>query len=92
MKRGYLIARDRIQSGLSLGVFVVETDVRGGTMHTTKFCIEQQRTLIVLKHPTAHGNDKLISEKQADIVFERDEDMDLAKVKINRIKKELSMP
>ena len=92
MKRGYLIARDRIQSGLSLGVFVVETDVKGGTMHTTKFCIEQKRTLIVLKHPTAHGNDKLISEKQADIVFERDEDMDLAKVKINRIKKELSMP
>jgi DNA processing protein len=92
MKRGYLIARDRIQSGLSLGVFVVETDVRGGTMHTVKFCIEQKRTLIVLKHPTAYGNDKLISERQADIVFETDDDMDLVKSKLTASKKNYRCP
>jgi DNA processing protein len=46
-----LIQRDRIQSGLSLGVFVIETGIKGGTMHTVDFCRKQNRLLIVLKHP-----------------------------------------
>jgi DNA processing protein len=43
--RGLLVARDRLQSGLSLGVFPIETDVVGGTMHTVQFSQEQNRPL-----------------------------------------------
>ncbi len=93
--RGYLVDRDRIQSGLSLGVFVVETGIKGGTMHTVKFCKEQKRVLVVLKHPSdpthpkTSGNAQLISEKQADIVFENDDDIDLVISEMKRVKKEL---
>ena len=96
INRSYFVARDRIQSGLSLGVFVVETGIEGGTMHTVKFCKEQKRALIVLKHPThlighpkTSGNAKLISEKQADIVFETDDDIYLVISEMNRVRKEL---
>ena len=93
--RSYFIARDRIQSGLSLGVFVVETGVKGGTMHTVKFCREQKRALIVLKHPQhlgghpeMRGNAQLILNEDTTI-FETDEDLDVIMVEMNRVKKKL---
>jgi len=95
MNRSYFVARDRIQSGLSLGVFVVETGIKGGTMHTVESCKEQKRELIVLKHPPdliehpkTHGNAQLISKGNA-LVFESEEDIDLMEIEINRVKKEL---
>ncbi len=96
--RSYFVARDRIQSGLSLGVFVVETGIKGGTMHTVKSCKKQKRALIVLKHPPdliehpkTQGNAQLISEKRADIVFETDDDAEMVQFEMNRIRKELLM-
>lgn len=93
--RSYFVARDRIQSGLSLGVFVVETGIKGGTMHTIKSCREQKRVLIVLQHPPdlighpkTHGNAQLISEGNT-VVFESEEDIDLIEIEINRVKKDL---
>ena len=48
-------------------------------MHTVKFCKDQERALIVLKHPMEFernpkmlGNDQLISKNQADIILEDD--------------------
>ncbi len=97
INRSYFVARDRIQSGLSLGVFVIETDVKGGTMHTVKFCEDQNRTLIVLQHPFEFldqsktlGNAHLIKEERASVVFENDEDIDLVKIELNRVKDKLS--
>jgi len=94
--RSYFVERDRIQSGLSLGIFVVETDIKGGTMHTVRFCKEQNRTLIVFKpaqeftdHQKTEGNAKLISDKSADIIFENDDDLDLIRVKLNSTCKDL---
>lgn len=61
--------RDRIQSGLSDGVLVIETDVRGGTMHTVRFAREQRRGLACIDHPErlrgedkTKGNQMLIAE------------------------------
>lgn len=34
--RNCFVNRDRIQSGLSFGVFVIETGIKGGTMHTVR--------------------------------------------------------
>lgn len=54
----YLVARDRIQSGMSRGVMVIETGVKGGTMHTVKNCVEQNRLLMVLHHPPGYDTDE----------------------------------
>ena len=43
--RGLFVARDRLQSALCLAVFPIETDIKGGTMHTVGFAQEQGRLL-----------------------------------------------
>ncbi|TYS12987.1 DNA-processing protein DprA [Rossellomorea vietnamensis] len=49
------VQRDRIQSGLSLGVCPVQTDVTGGTQHTIKFSKNQKR-LLFCPTPTEKGD------------------------------------
>jgi len=39
------VSRDRLQSGLCVGVFAIESGVKGGTMHTARFAREQSRLL-----------------------------------------------
>ena len=70
--RSAFAERDRIQSGLSDGVLVIETDVRGGTMHTVRFARDQGRALACIEHPQRYrsedetrGNRKLIEEGSA---------------------------
>jgi DNA processing protein len=70
--RNTFVARDRLQSGLSRAVIVVETDVKGGTMHTVEFCEKQGRILGCLQHsddeqPHAkqQGNELLLSSRRA---------------------------
>ncbi|MCY8932303.1 DNA-processing protein DprA [Bacillus atrophaeus] len=43
--RNSFVLRDRIQSGLSLGVCPVQTPLKGGTQHTIKFAQNQERML-----------------------------------------------
>jgi len=42
---GHLVKRDRIQSGLSKGVFVIETTLNGGSMHATNDAIKLGRSV-----------------------------------------------
>lgn len=67
--RSAFAERDRIQSGLSDAVLVIETDVKGGTMHTVRFARDQKRRIACIAHPdrllTEHktkGNQKLIND------------------------------
>lgn len=68
--KNQFVERNRIQSGLSSAIVVIESDIKGGTMHTAKFCLEQGRPLVCLNHPLKYhseksrGNQKLISEKK----------------------------
>ena len=74
--RGLFVSRDRLQSGLSLGVFPIETDVIGGTMHTVQFSIDQKRLLFCpdfkkvpdynLSAKQCQGVLKLIDENKAE--------------------------
>ncbi len=93
--RSYFVERDRIQSGLSLGVFVVETDVKGGTMHTVKFCGEQNRVLVVLSAEgfveKPMGNLRLISEGKGSVVFEMGDELELVKRKLEGVQRDLLM-
>ena len=70
--RGSFVERDRLQSGMSLGVIVIETDIKGGTMHTVRHATEQGRPLAAVLHPEelrsepkTQGNALLIRERKA---------------------------
>jgi len=78
--RNFFVERDRIQAGLSDFLFVVETGVSGGSMHTVKYALESRIPVIVYNHPEkyrlleqAEGNQNLIKEKKAVGVFSLDE-------------------
>ena len=67
--RAAFAERDRIQSGLSDAVLVVETGVKGGTMHTVRFARAQRRALACIDHPErwrgeekVQGNRMLIAD------------------------------
>jgi DNA processing protein len=55
-----LVARNRIQSGLSLAVVVAQTGLTGGTPHTARFALAQGRPLFVAAprrdEPQSAGN------------------------------------
>jgi DNA processing protein len=64
--------RDRLQSGLADRVLVIETDVKGGTMHTVKYSRQQRRPLGCIDHPQeflsapkTRGNQMLIQNGTA---------------------------
>jgi DNA processing protein len=47
--RSSFVQRDRIQSGLSIAVFAIQTDVEGGTMHTVRFAERDNRLVFCPK-------------------------------------------
>ncbi len=69
--------RNRIISGLSMGVLLIESAVKGGSMHTTDAAMEQGRTVFALPgridSPGARGPHKLI--KNGAKLVERLEDI-----------------
>ena len=44
----YFILRNRLQSGITKGIFVVETSESSGTLHTVKYSLEQEKATYVL--------------------------------------------
>jgi DNA processing protein len=71
------VERDRLQSALSAAVVVIQTDIKGGTMHTVRFCLEQKRKLACLEFPSdkrsdqSRGNEMLIAKGKATPIRER---------------------
>lgn len=55
--RASFVERDRLQSGMSSAVIVVETDTSGGTMHTVRYSLEQKRLLACVDHPGEFASD-----------------------------------
>jgi DNA processing protein len=45
----YFVRRDRLQSGLTKGVLVVETGVKSGTLHTVNYALQQEKLVGVWK-------------------------------------------
>lgn len=52
-----LVQRDRLQSGMSLGTVVMQTDVVGGSMHTVRFTLLQRRQLFAPVPQGAHADE-----------------------------------
>ncbi|WP_276485774.1 DNA-processing protein DprA [Paraflavitalea pollutisoli] len=67
----FFVERDRIQAAFSKATVVIETDIKGGTMHTVQYTIDYGRILAAVAHPhdkkndKSRGNEKLISEEKA---------------------------
>lgn len=62
--------RDRIQSGLCLAIIPVQSDIKGGTMHTVKFAREQGRVILAPKpqeiySPESRGIDMILNNGTA---------------------------
>lgn len=64
--------RNRVVSGLSLGVLVVETGLTGGSMITARLAIDQNREVFVIPHPLTSkkggGGHRLIREGTGKLV------------------------
>ena len=60
-----LVSRNRIISGLSQHVFIIETSIDGGAMHAAQHAVKQGRTLYALDLPHASGNQALIKAGNA---------------------------
>jgi len=43
----FFILRNRLQSGMTCGIFVVQTGRSGGTLHTIKYSLQQERKTII---------------------------------------------
>lgn len=78
--RSTFVQRDRLQSGSSAGIIVIETDIQGGTMHTVGFAESQKRCLAAVSHPKhlleypkTRGNQFLIEQKRAFPLLEADD-------------------
>lgn len=68
-----LVSRNRIISGLSRAVIVVESDAQGGAMYTARFAREQGRSVYTFDLP-ASGNQALI--RSGAVVLKRDDPLD----------------
>ena len=55
-RKTYFIQRDRLQSAISYGCVVIESEVSGGTMHTARFTIKQNRLLGCVEFDDYSGN------------------------------------
>lgn len=67
------VARDRLQTGLSYATLVIQTGVKGGTMHTVNATLSSNKPLLTVKYKynedlmddKVQGNEKLIRERKA---------------------------
>lgn len=83
--KNYFVERDRLQSGLSDGIMVVETGEKGGTLHTVQYALNYNRTVACYNHAGKYskyltnektfGNQKLIKENKA-IPVSNDEELE----------------
>ncbi len=83
-QKNCFIDRDRIQSGLSNGIIIVESDETGGTMHTANFAQKQYRRIAcyysnLLEHMS--GNKYLVESGKGEMLKK----MEDVQVFMNRI-------
>ena len=69
--KGHFIKRDRIQSGLSVAVFAIQSGIGGGTRHTIIDALIQERLLYVPPSPKTYGHSSDLEKDWANDVLPR---------------------
>jgi DNA processing protein len=71
------VKRNTIISGMSNAVLIVESRLKGGAMHTARFCCKEEKPLLAMPgnpmNETSIGCNYLICQKQAQIVWSANE-------------------
>lgn len=70
------VERDKLQSGISQGILVVEAEIKSGTMHTAEFALKQYKRLACYYHKLLvlnSGNQYLEESGKAQILKEKKE-------------------
>jgi DNA processing protein len=68
----FFVERDRLQAGLANGTIIIQSGVKGGTMHAVRATIESQKPLaavsynVNISYDKIGGNETLIREHKAD--------------------------
>lgn len=73
----HLFRRNRIQSGMSVGTVVMQTDIVGGTMHTARYSLLQGR---LLSAPVPHGQHAAEAKSRGLLVLTQWRGTDLAQL------------
>ncbi len=63
-----LVKRDRTQAGMAQGVVMVQSDIKGGSLHASRAALDYRRWLAV-PHPTPEDIDNLESKIQANLLM-----------------------
>ena len=74
VKKYQYVRRDRLQSGLSDGVLIVEAEEQSGTMHTVEFAQNQYKRLACYYHKLVElssGNRKLEEAGQISVIEDK---------------------
>ena len=72
-----LVSRDRLQSGMSAGTVVMQTDIKGGSMHTVRFTLLQGRRLFA---PVPNGQHSKEPKSQGVLALTRKSGADLSRL------------
>lgn len=84
---GHFPERNRIVSGMSHGVLVVESGIKGGSMITARLALDQNREVFVLPHPLNYmkgeGCNYLIKTGQGKLVQSMDDITDELSLALN---------
>jgi DNA processing protein len=70
------VKRDRIQAGISLAVFPIETSINGGTMHAVKAAKQENRLIYVPNHTKSGYQDNCIEQISGIISLSHDADVE----------------
>lgn len=87
VNRYALVARDRLQAGMSFATLVVHTGIQGGTMHAVNTTIVENKPVYVVKfqngelhrNEKVQGNDYLVEKKGAKYISGADNIDDIVK-------------
>ncbi len=92
-KKYTYVQRDRLQSALSQGIFVVEADLDSGTMHTVEAAIKQRKVMAAYLDALveASGNRYVIDKKGREITSIQDFEKYLGELPSNEEIKQLSL-
>lgn len=68
VQKAYFVQRDRTQAGLARGVVMMQSDIKGGSLHAARAALDFHRWLIV-PYPTSNDRDNNEPKVQANLLL-----------------------